>query len=380
MSWKKYLDYDFENDIDDSEREAREQAVDDDLAKVRSIVESCDMKSSKEVTRIYLLVKDYKIGFKTSKVRNNFLSYLAETAAVNRAREAEKNQKVNKRLNIRKVIFTFVGFALIAVSVIMLTVNMYNRNKQLEQQDTMNNLQQMHRESGTTQQSGTDAESGQKQDDGSASDADNEDGDNNAQTDADSNVSGTNKINSELASMYEINTDLAGWISIDGTGLDYPVLKGTDNDYYLTRDFYGQNSRLGSIFMDYRNDFNDINIIIYGHNSSNGQMFGYLNSYKNESFYKAHKEIRFDTLYEHHTYEIIAVCQGRVRYIDEEGFRYYNYTNDEYELDSFFMDMRKQSIYQVDHEFENSDRFITLSTCSNDSDSGRLYVVAVRRD
>lgn len=238
----------------------------------------------------------------------------------------------------------------------------------------------MHRESGTTQQSGTEAESGQEQDDGSTSGADNEDGDNSAQTNDDMNVSAGNKINSELASMYEINTDLAGWISIDGTGLDYPVLKGTDNDYYLTRDFYGQNSRLGSIFMDYRNDYNDINIIIYGHNSSNGQMFGYLNSYKNESFYKAHKEIRFDTLYEHHTYEIIAVCQGRVRYIDEEGFRYYNYTNDEFELDSFFMDMRNQSIYPVDHEFENSDRFITLSTCSNDSESGRLYVVAVRKD
>ena len=365
MSWKKYLDYDFENDIDDSEREAREQAVDDDLAKVRSIVESCDMKSSKEVTRLYLLVREYKIAFKTSKVRNNFLNYLAETAAVNRAREAEKIQKADKRFNIRRVILTFAGLALIAVSVIMLTVNIYNRNKQTEQQDTMNNLQQMHRESSTVQQSETEPDSVQEQDDSDDSGLDNEDG---------------NKVNSELASMYEINTDLAGWISIDGTGLDYPVLKGADNDYYLTRDFYGHNSRLGSIFMDYRNDYNDINIIIYGHNSSNGQMFGYLNNYKSESFYKAHKEIRFDTLYEHHTYEIIAVCQGRVRYIDEEGFRYYNYTNDEFELDSFFMDMRNQSIYPVDHEFENSDRFITLSTCSNDSESGRLYVVAVRKD
>lgn len=366
MSWKKYLDYDFENDIDESEREAMEQAADEDLAKVRSIVESCDMKSSKEVTRIYLLVKEYKITFKTAKVRNNFLSYLAETAAVNRAREAEKNQKVNKRLNIRKVIFTFVGAALIAASVVMLIVNIYNRNRQLEQQDTMNNLQQMHREVETTQPA-TEAET----------DADSEI---QTETEEDVNVSAEKKINSELASMYEINSELAGWISIDGTGLDYPVLKANDNDYYLTRDFYGQNSRLGSIFMDYRNDYNDINIIIYGHNSSNGQMFGYLNNYKNESFYRAHKEVRFDTLYEHHTYEIIAVCLGRVRYIDEEGFRYYNYTNDEFELDSFFMDMRNQSIYPIDHEFENSDRFITLSTCSNDSENGRLYVVAVRKD
>ena len=69
MSWKKYLDYDFENDIDDTEREARDKAVEEDLVKVRSIIEGCDIKSSKDANRLYLLVKEYKITFKTEKVR-----------------------------------------------------------------------------------------------------------------------------------------------------------------------------------------------------------------------------------------------------------------------------------------------------------------------
>lgn len=377
MSWKKYLDYDFENDIDDIEREARDRAVDEDLAKVRSIVESCDMKSSKEVTRIYLLVKDYKIAFKTSKVRNNFLSYLAETAAVNRAREAERNVKINKRLNTRKVVTTIVGFALIIISLVILAYNISERNNRLEQQGIINDLQQMHKQTQAATEE-TAQETEQKMDD-TGDDAEND------TEDEDSSDSGQQKpeqkkIHPELSAMYELNSDLAGWISIAGTSLDYPVLKGIDNDYYLERDFYGQNTKLGSIFMDYRNDYDDINMIIYGHNSSGGQMFGTLNSYRTESFYNAHKEIKFDTLYEHHTYEIIAVCLGRVRYIDEEGFRYYNYTDDEYEIDSFFMDMRKQSIYPVTYEFGKDDRFITLSTCSNDSDDGRLYLVAVRKD
>ena len=45
MSWKKYLDYDFENDINDTEREARDKAVEEDLVKVKSIIEGCDIKS-----------------------------------------------------------------------------------------------------------------------------------------------------------------------------------------------------------------------------------------------------------------------------------------------------------------------------------------------
>ncbi len=369
MSWKKYLDYNFENDINESEREAREKAVDDDMLKIRSLIDGCDMKSSKDVTNLYLLVRDHKIGFKTEKTRETFMRYLAETAAVNRTAEAEKHRKINKRLNAKKILYTLIGVLLIGASVALLAYNIYNRNRQIEEEDTMNSLVQMHKESESTS---------------AFTDGDEEGSDEKALGETSENESeeesGEKKINSELAAMYELNQDLVGWLSIDGTGLDYPVLKGTDNDYYLDHDFYGGSSASGSIYMDYRNSTEDINIIIYGHNMSSGTMFGYLSNYRNESFYNAHREIRFDTLYEHHTYEVIAVCLGRVRYIDEEGFRYYNYTNDEYELDSFFMDIRNQSIYQVDHEFENSDRFITLSTCSNDSENGRLYVVAVRKN
>jgi sortase B len=359
MSWKKYLDYNFENDINESEREEMERAIDSDMNKVHSLIEGCDMKSSKDVTALYLLVKDYKIAFKTAKVRDNFLRYLAETAAVNRTAETERNRRVNKRRRVQTLILTLVGVALIAASIGILAYNIQHRNKQLEEEENFNNLAQLHKEVETTTAVVADEE-------GSDSDT----GDD----------SGEKTINAELVPMYEINSDLVGWISIEGTGVDYPVMKGTDNDYYLDHNIYGNTSILGSIFMDYRNDYDDINIIIYGHHMDDGEMFGYLNDYRYESFYEEHKEISFDTLYDHYTYEVIAVCLGRVMYIDEEGFRYYNYTNDEYELDSFFMDLRNQSIYPVDHEFENSDRFITLSTCSNDSEEGRLYVVAVRKD
>lgn len=377
MSWKKYLDYDFENDIDADERKAQDEAVDEDLVKVREIVESCDMKSSKEVTRIYLLVKEYKITFKTTKVRNDFLNYLAETAAVNRAAEAERNAKLNKKSNVQRIVYTTVGVILIIAAAALLVYNINSRNNQIEQQDTMTDIQQLHNSRTTRQEQTTEAETDGEA--GTDTDVDG-DGEPTESESTEATESAEPVMNAELVDIYNINSDLAGWLTIPGTGLDYPVLKASDNDYYLTRNVYRENSKMGSIYMDYRNEYDDINIIIYGHNMSDGSMFGYLNSYKNESFYKNHKEIYFDTLYEHHTYEVIAVCQGRVRYVDEEGFRYYNYTDDEYELDSFFMDMRNQSLYTVEHEFTNDDRFITLSTCSNTTETGRLYLVAVLKE
>lgn len=384
MSWKKYLDYDFENDINDTEREARDKAVEEDLVKVKSIIEGCDIKSSKDANRLYLLVKEYKITFKTEKVREYFLKYLADTAARNREEESERNLKANKKLKIQKIFLTILGCILIIASVGIFVYNYQSRKNAALSRENMNNLQQMH----NAAQESSASEEGQKSDeDGSGSQGDGSDDGLGISDDGSGNVGDNHRYSSqsdtilpELAEMFRINSQLAGWVNIPGTVVDYPVLKGGDNDYYLKKGFYNEYNPNGSIFMDYRNSYNDINMIIYGHNTSDGEMFSCLTQYMDENFYKNHREIKFDTLYDHYTYRVIAACLGEVKYIDEEGFRYYNYTDDEYELDSFFMDIRNQSLYPVDYEFKNDDRFITLSTCSKVSENGRLYIVAVRQD
>ncbi|MGN0339404.1 MAG: class B sortase [Lachnospira sp.] len=384
MSWKKYLDYDFENDINDSEREARDKAVEEDLVKVKSIIEGCDIKSSKDANRLYLLVKEYKITFKTEKVREYFLKYLADTAARNREEESERNLKANKKLNKQKIFLTILGCILIIASVGIFVYNYQSRKNAALSRENMNNLQQMH----NAAQESSASEEGLKSDEaGSDSQGDGGDDGLGISDDGSGNIGDNHRYSSqsdtilpELAEMFRINSQLAGWVNIPGTVVDYPVLKGGDNDYYLKKGFYNEYNPNGSIFMDYRNSYNDINMIIYGHNTSDGEMFSCLTQYMDENFYKNHREIKFDTLYGHYTYRVIAACLGEVKYIDEEGFRYYNYTDDEYELDSFFMDIRNQSLYPVDYEFKNDDRFITLSTCSKVSENGRLYIVAVRQD
>lgn len=71
----------------------------------------------------------------------------------------------------------------------------------------------------------------------------------------------------DFASLQEINPDIVGWIYIEGTEINYPVVQGNDNQYYLKHLFSGEWNGSGCIFLDSRNrvDFSDRHSIIYGH-------------------------------------------------------------------------------------------------------------------
>lgn len=185
---------------------------------------------------------------------------------------------------------------------------------------------------------------------------------------------------SGLAGLYEENHDLVGWLSIAGMKIDYPVMQCDDNEYYLSHDFYGNEDKYGCLFVK---DIADVdmpsdNFIIYGHNMKDGSMFGDLDLYKKEAFYREHTLIRFDTLYEERTYEIVAVFLSRVYKVEEEGFRYYNFYNAETEEEflCFYNNIKEASLYDTDVTAEYGDTFLTLSTCAYHEEDGRLVVVA----
>ncbi len=87
-----------------------------------------------------------------------------------------------------------------------------------------------------------------------------------------------------------INPDVHAWITMEGTSIDYPVLKGKNNFTYIDTDVYGNFAMLGSIFMDYHNsaDFRDIYTVLLGHNISGHRMFSDVNLYKDEAFFRQH--------------------------------------------------------------------------------------------
>lgn len=185
----------------------------------------------------------------------------------------------------------------------------------------------------------------------------------------------------EYEAILQENQDFAGWITVEGTKIDYPVmLTKSDADYYLMRNFNRQNDINGTLFMDARTNLEQrsTNIIIYGHNMKSGEMFGSLKSYLNEDYWLGHRQISFDTIYEKGTYEIFAVCLAQVQYRNEEGFRYYDFiqADSEEEFQEYLDNIEQLSVFMGTDMPVFGDELLTLSTCNNYADDGRLFLVA----
>ena len=107
------------------------------------------------------------------------------------------------------------------------------------------------------------------------------------------------------------NPDVVAWIQIPGTQINYPVVQGKDNDYYLHRDLNGQKSTAGTIFLDYADqaDFSSLHNVLYGHHMKNGSMFKDISRYKDQGYFDQHSEIILYTPErEIHLKALAAVC------------------------------------------------------------------------
>jgi len=86
------------------------------------------------------------------------------------------------------------------------------------------------------------------------------------------------EVSVDWDSLRAVNDDVVAWVYVPNTEINYPIVQGNDNDYYLTRDFDGDQGWLanyGCVFLDYRNTFNfqDQANFIYGHHMQDGSMF-----------------------------------------------------------------------------------------------------------
>lgn len=150
-----------------------------------------------------------------------------------------------------------------------------------------------------------------------------------------------------LKALFNQNSDCIGWIYIPGTAINYPVMHTPSNPQkYLRRDFYGNYSQSGVPFLDSRCNLKSTNLIIYGHNMRNGTMFSDVKNYANAAFRKAHPVIEFETANGIYKFNVIDVK------ITDTADKKYN------------------EIYS------ENDRFLTLSTCYGNQESGRILVTA----
>jgi len=181
-----------------------------------------------------------------------------------------------------------------------------------------------------------------------------------------------------LRAKYNNNKDIVGIIKIPGTVVYYPVAHYIDNSFYLDRNLYRQYSAAGSIMMDYENDVerHDPNTILYGHQMSvtSGTMFHTLRYYMDEEYYKNHKYIIFNTIYEDNVWEVFAFFKTHTSF---------NYITVFFKSERSFLnlaaEMKKRSVYDTGIEIEAGDRILTLSTCTNiASEPDTRYVLVAR--
>ncbi len=202
---------------------------------------------------------------------------------------------------------------------------------------------------------------------------------------------------------YSINHDYIGWLTIPDTNVDNPVVmeKSYDTEYYLTHSFEGAESRNGTLFTQNRCEVGigtkadgykggkspTTNILIFGHNMGNLQMFWNLKLFLKQDYYEQHKFIEFDTAYEHRVYEICAIFRSH-EFEDpfDDNFKYYFFYNAETqeEFDYWYDNIKKASEVKCSATASYGDEFITLSTCHSTDETGkqnkegRLAIVGVR--
>lgn len=183
---------------------------------------------------------------------------------------------------------------------------------------------------------------------------------------------------SKLESLRSTNGDTIGYISVSNTGINYPVVKGDDNSFYLDHGFNKTTLKSGAIFADWRcaaSPKDNHNLIIYGHNMANGTMFAQVKYFipDFETFNKATITVyAFDGIY---TYEIFAIYYAEA---DED------YLRTSFPFEKNFLDWCKErksrSIWQKDITFSPDDRIVTLSTCINGTSNGRIAVHGILRN
>ena len=170
----------------------------------------------------------------------------------------------------------------------------------------------------------------------------------------------------DFARLKEINSDTVGWLKVNNTDIDFPVVQGKNNDYYMTHNFNREYNSAGWIFADYRNTFDgtDKNTIIYGHNRRDGSMFSSLNNTLDQLWYTSQDNhiITLHTPTKNLYYQVFAVYTINADDFDNSTNFKISKNYQEYLNDSI-----NRSIYNFNVDVTTLDKILTIYTCANNN-------------
>lgn len=178
----------------------------------------------------------------------------------------------------------------------------------------------------------------------------------------------------KLPVLREFDENIFSWLVLDGTKIDHPVVQGKDNIEYLKKDYKGNYSVSGAIFLDYRNnkDFSDSYSIIYGHHMEKSVMFGDLEKYREKDFFDTNKTGKI--YLENKTLDLEIFACVVVSSKDQNIFSVdKNYTGSNARRIQY---ISQHALYYNGTDIDENSKIVAFSTCIGDTVTDRIVVFA----
>lgn len=190
--------------------------------------------------------------------------------------------------------------------------------------------------------------------------------------DVDESALDASTLQVDWEALRAINPDVIGWVLIPGTNVSYPIVKTTDNNYYLEHLFDGAVSKAGAVFLDCdaKPDFSCRNNLVYGHNLIDGSMFSSVTKYVEQDYFNEHHEVLLAT--PTRNYRLRPVC-SLVWDGADGSIRQANFEGDE-DFQSFVQSLLDRAAVTGDYAAGDVDKLICLVTCSYQTDNSRTVL------
>lgn len=178
-------------------------------------------------------------------------------------------------------------------------------------------------------------------------------------------------ISVDFEALRAQNDDVIGWIYCPGTVINYPIVQGDDNSYYLNHLVSREYNACGTIFLDIEHSasFDEPNAVLYGHAMLNGSMFASISNYRDQTYFDEHPIMYLLTPEKNYMvklfsgYDTVAMSDS-----------YYNEFESDDAQDLAVRRYINASDFETNVSLGTEDHIITLSTCASGSDYAR-YVV-----
>ncbi len=184
----------------------------------------------------------------------------------------------------------------------------------------------------------------------------------------------------DFAALKRMNKDAVGWMKLgNGDYINYPVVQGKDNEFYLKHLIDRRWNVCGTLFIDYRckDAWESKHVIVYGHRMKDLSMFGMVARYVTRTNF--HKQNPYFDIWcgeTHYRYYVYAMFQDDAL---TTGAYQLEFESDE-EFMAYIAEHKEKSKYKVDIEILPTDKIVTLSTCVEATGYERYIVQLVRRE